>query len=795
MAMGSQQLAEDYTQLKELLELYPHISILSAEGQPPDNYEIEFTLRGFVKDAENEVTVGKTHIVRISLPFGYPHFAPIAKPLTPIFHPDFDPAAIRIADQWQKNPSLPDLVLHIGEMISGNIYTLDDPFNPEAAVWYRAHQDQLPLDSLSLADIEETDIEIGSLVDDTFASLGLESDDFLAPEKEVSPTEIAHIRDLVDQNMIFTANKLLSDMPARADFADREEIQQNIGKVLRKTDQLFKLAEQLEDLGKFDEALEVVDNLLAIAADAPGAESLRSRIQQSFQLAQGLGAAPSRAMAAADKVEPAAPSVPPPVPHPAKAHPKVFTLGRAIPFKPILIGILVLALCIGAISLYFKDQNTLSQAQANLLKGQLLIDKRQFDTALDVLENAKSVLADLTLLRFRKTALDKEITALITSSELQEGLKGRVLYQGQYIAADKAAAQDELAVLVEQAQALAGQSKTPEALTLYRQALKFATDRGLAAQQATINEAIQSLELQHTLAAAERAEQSKNWDEAAEAYRKALTLSNNIKSLGTTSDITHRMTVATFRHELDQSKRAFTQSQWKETIRFLEQAQQAINTNPNVVTEKERQDLHQLLINARLYLTLSNAREAYQNKNWQQAITEYQTALDLLSSEPDSTESMLGESLGKIEKTLLLVKIAQIQDQVLVAEGKGDGTAVVNHSREIQRMVRTSKYADDPAMKSVLQKVNERIDKQQELIAQNEKILWLEEHFEEIFRANYPTFRGSKLSQPKVVFAKKIGNNSIYTLTCVERSQGSTSKLELNYMFDAGTGKWSVYSE
>ena len=126
--------------------------------------------------------------------------------------------------------------------------------------------------------------------------------------------------------------------------------------------------------------------------------------------------------------------------------------------------------------------------------------------------------------------------------------------------------------------------------------MKFAADHNLGKQQAVINEIIQSLELRHTLSVAERAEQDKNWDEAAVAYRKALTLSGNIKNLGTASDITHRMTAATFRHELDQSKKAFTQSQWKETIKYLEQAQQAINVNPNIVTDKERQDLHRLLL-------------------------------------------------------------------------------------------------------------------------------------------------------------------------------------------------------
>ena len=290
MAMGSQQIAEDYEQLKDLLELYPNISIVKTEGQPPDNYEIEYNLRGYIKEEDNTITIGQNHRVRISLPFGYPHFAPIAKPLTPIFHPDIDPAAIRLADHWQQNPSLPDLVLHIGEMICGNVYNLEDPFNQEAADWYKRQQKQLPLDSISIADIEETDAALDSLVDDTFASLGLESDDFLAPEKPADAKDIQHIRDLVAQNKIFTANKLLAELPDTTVFPDREDIQQNVGKVLRKTDQLFKLAEQLGGyVASLTKRIEVTDNLLAIAADAPGAESLRTRIEQSFQLAQSVG--------------------------------------------------------------------------------------------------------------------------------------------------------------------------------------------------------------------------------------------------------------------------------------------------------------------------------------------------------------------------------------------------------------------------------------------------------------------------------------------------------------------------
>ncbi|WP_310599086.1 hypothetical protein [Desulfobulbus sp.] len=791
MATGSQQVTEDYEQLKELLELYPNIAIVGTEGHPPDSYEIEYTLRGYVKEDDVSIGIGQTHRIRLNLPFGYPHFAPIAKPLTPVFHPDFDPAAIRLADYWQRNPSLPELVLHIGEMICGSIYNLEDPFNQEAAEWYRHHQAQLPLDTVTIADIEATTSDLDILEDGDLGSLGLERRDVpvsqpLAAQFEDS-ADTQYIRDLINENKIFAANRLLAELPANAHISDREELQQHIGKVLRKVDQLFKLAEQLESMAKLTEAMEVADNIKALAADAPGADALKRKIQQALQAAP---AAPGKSGKQTEGKPPAAAA--PPLP--TKIAGKSLTWIGSVSFKPIAVAIVVLATAILTITLYFKDQKTLNQAQASLREGQLLVEKRQFEQALETLEGAKGMLSGLTILRVRKDTQEQAIDSLISSTELQEGLKGRVLYQGEYIPASVAASLDELGRLTDQAQALAGQNKIEQALPLYRQALKFATDRNLSKQQASISEIVQSLELRHTLAAAEKAEQGKNWDEAADAYRKALNLSGKMMNLGTTSDITSRMTAATFRHELDQSKKAFTQSQWKETIKYLEQAQQAIDANPSVVSEKERQDLHLLLVNSRLYFMLSTAREAYEQKNWPQAIEEYQSALNLLTSEPESTGSLRGESVGKIEKTLLMVKIAQIQDQILAAEGKEDPSLVLNRYKEIHRLIKESAHQSDSAVKGVAQKVAEKIEKQQEALLQRDKIAWLEEHFEEIFRANYPTFKGSRLSQPKAAFSKKIGSRLVFTLTCMERSPGSASKLELNYQFDTSNGRWSVYN-
>jgi ubiquitin-protein ligase len=107
MTSDTDQLAVDFEEVKNTLELYPSIEIIQVEGDPPDCYEIEYQLKGYVRDNDGSIRQGSQHRIRVSLPFGYPHFPPTVKPLPSIFHPDIDPDAVRIADYWQKNPSLP----------------------------------------------------------------------------------------------------------------------------------------------------------------------------------------------------------------------------------------------------------------------------------------------------------------------------------------------------------------------------------------------------------------------------------------------------------------------------------------------------------------------------------------------------------------------------------------------------------------------------------------------------------------------------------------------------------------
>lgn len=148
MSGNDQKLTTDHKNVVDIIRKYEKINLINTSGEPVDEYDIEYKIKGYSHSADGSVKVSKRHRIKIKLPFGYPHFHPTVKPLSPIFHPDIDDHAIRIAHHWDKDKSLPDLVLHIGEMICGKFYTTDNPFNTEAAEYYTRHEATFPLDSL-----------------------------------------------------------------------------------------------------------------------------------------------------------------------------------------------------------------------------------------------------------------------------------------------------------------------------------------------------------------------------------------------------------------------------------------------------------------------------------------------------------------------------------------------------------------------------------------------------------------------------------------------------------------------
>ncbi len=123
------------------------IKVVDTIGAPPERYIISFTYRSYSQSADKKIILTNNNRIQITLPFGFPQIPPVIQPLTSVFHPNVDDENIDIGSYWNEKHSLANLILHIGKMYRGEIYSYESPLNKEAAEWYYNNRKNLPLSS------------------------------------------------------------------------------------------------------------------------------------------------------------------------------------------------------------------------------------------------------------------------------------------------------------------------------------------------------------------------------------------------------------------------------------------------------------------------------------------------------------------------------------------------------------------------------------------------------------------------------------------------------------------------
>jgi tetratricopeptide (TPR) repeat protein len=227
---------------------------------------------------------------------------------------------------------------------------------------------------------------------------------------------------------------------------------------------------------------------------------------------------------------------------------------------------------------------------------------------------------------------------------------------------------------------------------------------------------------------------------------------------------------------------------------MLEDAKKILAENPGTVTEEERTELDRLLADSRLYQVLAQARAAYEKREWDAAIGAYRKALDMIESQQEIFGGSHDSAVPKIKKTMLLVEIAREQAQAVAAEQDNDLKTALVHYRAIEKLTGAPELRNDPDIEALKDNTRSQIRNKSAQLAMNRKTGWLKKNFEKIFKKAYPSSRSSELSNPKVTFVKKENGREIYNISCVERNQGSSFRLELNYQYNPANGKWSMYS-
>src|SRR5882724_11077084 len=129
--MRMRRLRSDAESMLEMFKGSPIISVEAVSGDPAEVYHINYNINGLERGPDGQPQPRGQHQVEIQLTSDYPRLAPKCKMLTPIFHPNIEPAAICVGDHWTAGERLGDLVVRIGEMIAYQQYNIRSPLDGE----------------------------------------------------------------------------------------------------------------------------------------------------------------------------------------------------------------------------------------------------------------------------------------------------------------------------------------------------------------------------------------------------------------------------------------------------------------------------------------------------------------------------------------------------------------------------------------------------------------------------------------------------------------------------------------
>lgn len=141
------RLLSDERETLEFFQNFPLINIVERNGDPAESYVVEYLVRGIEKIVKNTPVYRDRHLVRINLDGTYPRTAPLCQMITPIFHPNIEPAVICIGDHWTAQERLCHLIVRIGEIITYQSYNIHSPLDGLAAQWADLNPQYLPTDS------------------------------------------------------------------------------------------------------------------------------------------------------------------------------------------------------------------------------------------------------------------------------------------------------------------------------------------------------------------------------------------------------------------------------------------------------------------------------------------------------------------------------------------------------------------------------------------------------------------------------------------------------------------------
>lgn len=776
----------------------PRITITPGEGNPPEQYSINYQITGVCKEPDGDVYSCENHVISISLPFGFPHFPPNCLPESLTFHPDFDSSAICIGDIWEAEKSIVKLILHIGRMISGEIYSDSNAFNQEAAEWYRANRDQLPFDKTDFTQVAQSDFPpfpeeneldaIDTLDDNDFGqSLSLASDSSL--ETDVDTDRLRLMAKQKRFQAISRELKIINEL-----FDGRAALEKQVQTAMDEAQALFHEANELEHQGEQQKALDKYKDVEDLVSDYPLLQESKERVQQAFDL---LGDWVSNEPSSSD-TDGQASNIPP-----AKRDKRTFFEDK----KAVSRKLFFLAVGFGSIALiatlvfsYFSLGSNLKKAGKRYDECQGFLDQNNFRRAEQKCEEALNLVAEVQMVRQgEKERLTEKIQALLDSPKLRQGLLGKTLFNGKYVSNSTKERLLLFKKTTEKGNAFFENKRWHEATLSYKKALAAAAKTAEIKDDdlAEIRKNMPLAEFNALLQDGKKSLAISDWKHATEQFSQAVELAktNPYVQPENLVELERLANQAKFNTLRDEGQAFFTARQWNDALSNFQNALLLMGRmgSQEVGTLS---DLKEKIARTKIYLAIEKGKEAFAATKWDEVIAQYEKAILLLEENSKLLSKInTNESREKLSRIMLHAAIIRDKQDLAKYLKSEEYDFAVDKLKSIKQTITASKFASLPEFKTILNEITSQIKdtKKQRVIVK--QTAYLTDNFKDLFLKHYPAASHSALSMPKVTFKKYIGSKLLFRMQCTETASGRPLRLQMDYLYNPSNGKWYFHSE
>ena len=829
MVADTQQLAAIFEEITNVFTNHPNISVKPTKGNPPEQYEASYTIQGIYKDDGGRIQHASNHIVSITIPFGFPHFPPSCKPKTPIFHPDFDPAAICLGDFWQHDRSISELILFIGKMISGELYSKENTFNEQAALWYRENADKLPFARIeglpeattitsSKSDSLTESIEIDTLEDDDFTSdfnlLGIDHEKESEPSPasqtgpqtgKAPPFDSETIWLLSRQKRFYHLRDTLKNLSKDVVFEGREDLADLIKNSIKEARKIYNEGEELEHRGLPAKALEKYVAVEELVSDYPKIQEDIRRTEQAKDLlgdwvqgdekSQKQSKQQSKNGKSVEKTQSAVTSPPD-----AKVTMYNDKQKRQFNIVPISILIGLVAIIAPLAYIYFANSNQYKRAEELYNDCTEQMRGVQFKEASQSCGAAITLAKEVTFIKQQEsTELLGKLDALLNSEEMRQGLAGNVLVNGTYIPISLAESLRNSQKLIQEGDTFAASAnwqKAVETYNLVMQAVQKDSKIDPSVQE-DLSRKIKRAQANLSIQEGNKSMEKDDWKQAREHFQRALT---EIKFFTPEEQKTYQPSLqnsidkCTFLLLKQQGEEMFASSNWTEAFTLFQKAIQ-LGTKLDQQESTVLNSIQADAARAGLYSTINEGKMAFANRDWNEAIRKYANASKILMDNPGL--------LNQVDTDLNLQKLSRIMLQASIIRDQQEADQYIsdkNYGEAAKRLQQIIKAIDDSPLKrekeisDFRQKATETLTTVKNEKAISEKIDYLEQHYQSLFAQNYPVSSQESLSSPVITFVKDDGDKLLFRMQCLENGRGKPFTLVMFYSYTKATGTWSFFS-